>query len=145
MLEVEGLQAAEFHEELHKRQGLMTHPYVYCLSCHGKSPIQYAKVGSTKKLAINQKSVFANKCAGGTHSSLEMLCCMQDLPPPVSVSVYREHARAVYENSSLQAQASMKQARQEAGQHYNAEPEETSDILISFDGTWIHLALWDSS
>ena len=153
LLEVKGLQTAllesvlckkcgcgpvEFQEEIHRKQGLMTYPFLHCGSCHSKTYIPFATVGSTKKFAINQKSVFANKCTGGTHSSLTLLYSMQDLPLPVSPSVYAEHARAVCEKSILQAEASMKRARQEVRQHYNdsTKPGDIADILISCDGTW---------
>ena len=49
----------------------MTYPY---LACTGKSPIRYAKVGTTRRLALNESSVLANKCAAGTHPSQLMIC-----------------------------------------------------------------------
>ena len=98
----------EFQEELYRREGFMTHPFLFCVSCSSKTPIQYKNVGSTKKFEINQNSIIANKCASGTYSSLNIFCTMQGLPPPVSASNYRNHAKAVDKAAITQAQASMK-------------------------------------
>ena len=87
MVEVAGLQAAllercvcrecgggpvEFREELYRSEGLVTHPYLFCVACTGKSPIRYAKVGTTRRLPLNESSVLANKCGGGTHPPLDI-------------------------------------------------------------------------
>lgn len=116
----------------------MTYPFFFCSCCHNKTYIPFANVGSTKKFAINQKSVFANKCIGGTHASLTLLYSTQDLPLPVSSSVYPEYVHTVREKSILHAEASMKKACTEVRQHYNddTQPGDIADILISCDGTW---------
>ena len=49
----------EFREDLYRREGLVTHPYLFCVACTGKSPIWYAKVGTTRRLALNESSVLA--------------------------------------------------------------------------------------
>ena len=151
MLEMEGLQAVlqegckckkfgrgpmEFWEELYRRERFMTHPFLFCVSCSSKILIQYKDVGSTKKFEINQNSIIANKCASGTYSSLNIFCTMQGLPPPVSASNYRNHAKAVDKAAITQAQASMKRAILEVREHCGVEPEAIADILISCDGTW---------
>ncbi len=120
----------ELREDLHRREGLVTHPYLFCPSCNGKDYIAYSR-GSTKqrRLAINQKSVFANKCAGGTHPSLQMLCAMMDLPLPVSSRAYQLHTHTVSEKSILQAKASMEQTRCEVRELYEVETGEMADIL----------------
>ena len=59
---------------------------------------------------------------------------MQGLPPPVSASNYRNHAKAV--DKAAITQASMKRAILEVREHYGVEPEAIADILISCDGTW---------
>ena len=125
MLEMEGLQAVlqegckckkcgcgpmEFREELYRREGFMTHPFLFYVSCSSKTPIQYKNVCSTKTFEINQNSIIANKCASGTYSSLNIFCTMQGLSPPVSASNYCNHAKAVDKAAITQAQASMKRA-----------------------------------
>ena len=72
-----------YREEFHRREGLVTHPYLLCTNCNKKTHIEFAVVDTSKQFAVNQKSVLANKCASGTHPSLEMVHAMQDLPPPV--------------------------------------------------------------
>ena len=85
-----------------------------------KIPIHFSRVGFSMRFAVNQKSILASKCAGGTHRSLQMMHAMQDLPPPVSMAVYSTHAR-VSEMSILQARESMKRARQEVQEFYDID------------------------
>ena len=115
----------------------MTHPYLFCTSCNKEIPIHFARVGSSKRFAVNQKSILASKCAGGTHRSLQMMHAMQDLPPPVSMAVYSTHATGVSEMSILQARESMKRVRQEVQEFYDIDVEDgtIADIPISCDGT----------
>ena len=88
----------EYREELHRREGLVTFPYLFCTNCNKKTPINFAMVGSSKRFAV---SVLANKCIGGTHPSLEMKHAMQDLPPPVSMPTYSNHTTAICKMSIL--------------------------------------------
>ena len=153
VVEVAGVQAAlldrcvcrecgggpvEFREDLYRREGLVTHLYLYCVACAGKSPIPYAKVGTTRRLALNESSVLANKCAGGTHPSLDLVCTMMGLPPPISAPQYAEHSKIVCAGCTLQAASSMEQARREVMEHYSIDVAsgEVADVLVSCDGTW---------
>ena len=107
MIEVAGLQAAllercvcrecgggpvELREDLYRREGLVTHPYLFCVACTGKSPIPYAKVGTTRWLVLNESSVLANKCAAGTHPSLQMTCVMIGLPRSPVCGAFEDHS-----------------------------------------------------
>ena len=65
-----------------------------------------------------------------------MLCGMLDLPAPVSRNVYAVHAKIISEHCILQAEASLKQAREEVREHYGVSPDEVADILVSCDGMW---------
>ena len=65
-----------------------------------------------------------------------MLCGMLDLPAPASRNVYAVHAKVISEHCILQAEASLKQAREEVREHYGVSPDEVADILVSCDGTW---------
>ena len=76
-----------FRESLIQRKGLCTHPYIYCGKCKTSIQIPFAKIGESK---ICSKSVFANKCAGSSQSSLEMFCALMDLPQPLSKNHYTE-------------------------------------------------------
>ena len=106
MLEVAGIQAAlldgcvckhclggpvEFHVDLYRRSGLVTHPFLFCTQCNNCSPIISARVVTdgkpSRKYDANVRSVLANKCIGGNHSNLVIFNSMMDLPPPVSISV----------------------------------------------------------
>ena len=138
---------AEVRENLYRQEGLATYPYLFCTSCRGKDYISYSSVtrsSSTssdkrqRQAALNRRSVLATKCAGGTHKSLQMYCCMLDFPRPVSRTMYTKVAHDVQKASSRQAQASMEQARHEVLQHYSLEVSEgeVPDILVSCDGTW---------
>ena len=129
----------EFREEVHRRVGLVTFPYLFCVNCSSKTPIKYANVGSTKQqCAINLRSVLANKCVGGTHPSLDMLCTVMDLPPPIAEKAYLERARQVMSNCLLQASDSMLRAQKEVRELYDCDvgTGEIADILVSCDGTW---------
>ena len=121
ILEVQGLQAAllercvcrecgkgpvEYREDGY-RVGLVTYPYLFCVTCSGKTPIPFAKVGSTQQFAMNLKSILANKCVGGTHPSLDMLCTVMDLPPPITQRVYLEHSKHVMSKCLQQSYDSM--------------------------------------
>jgi hypothetical protein len=76
-----------------------------------------------------------NKCAGGTHPSLEMMHTTQGLPPPESIAAYSTHATKICKMSILQARVSMQRARQEVWEFYDTDVKD-ADILISCDGTW---------
>ena len=151
IFEVAGLQSAlggvcckqcgsgpiRFCEDVSRRQGLCTFPSLQCDNCTKTSPITFSTVGTSKVLAINRRTVLANKCAGGSHSSLEYLFAMLDLPPPVSRNIYKLHMDAVCHEAEAEAQYSMQRARQEVHEHYGASSsDDVVDILISCDGTW---------
>ena len=151
LLEVEGLQEAlesgvccnvctgpiVFQEDFSFRQGLCTSPSLFCKDCEEHTYIRFSPVGTSKVLRVNRKVAFANKCAGGNYSSLEVLCAMLDMPPPVSKNIHSQHVKVIREESVLQAQASLQRAREEVCQLYDASNEDdVADIVVSCDGTW---------
>lgn len=151
MLEVAGLQTAlesvcskecgsgpnVFKEDFLKKQGLYTAPSLYCENWSLFISIPFSTVGTNKVLEINCKAAFINKCAGGNHASLQMLFGMLDLPSPVSTNIYSQHVKVICEQSALQAQVSMKQAREEVYQYYGASnDDDIVNVLVSCDGTW---------
>lgn len=121
MCTVSGGRPVEFCEDMHRKEGLVTHPYIYCSSCGRKASIQFARVASTKKFAIKEKSLFANKCIGGRHSSPDLFYTMMDLPLPVSPSVHCNPARVGSQACRLHAGASMRLARIEVRHHYDVD------------------------
>ena len=125
-----------FREDVSRRQGLCTYPFLYCESCTKFSAIQFSTVSTSRALAINRRTDLANKCAGGNHSGLEYLLAMLDLPPPVSRNIYSLHMDAVCQAAVAEAQDSMQRAIEEVREHYGASSDEVVDILISCDGTW---------
>ena len=150
LLEVSGLQSAlqgvcckecgggpiSFRENFLKRQGLCTEPFLFCENCSHISPILFSTV-ATKVVAANWQSVLANKCVGGSHASLQMFFAMLDLPPPVSRNIYSKHMTVVREKSILQAEDSLRRAREEVREHYGvSSDDQVADVLISCDGTW---------
>ena len=103
LLEVAGLQealkesvcckkcgdgAVIFKEDFSRKQGLNTSPFLYCESCSHRVPIPFSFVGDSKVLAVNLKTSFVSKCAGGNFSSLQMFCSILDLPRPVTKNVH---------------------------------------------------------
>lgn len=98
ILEVAGLQEAlkkytvcstcygpvSFRCNSFPHQGLGT-PSIFCENCDccGTIPFSAAEAQG-RSLAINRRSVFANKCIGGTRASLETFCAIMDLPPPLT-------------------------------------------------------------
>ena len=96
ILEVRGIQSAlgavcckecgglvSFKDELHKREGLCTHPYLFCNGCQSATSISFAK-SDARSLTVNRRTVLANKCVGGSYTSPETLLALLDIPPPVS-------------------------------------------------------------
>ena len=117
---------------MHRRKGLVTHPYIYCTNCGGEDYIEYSHITKCRgnrsekrqrTWALNQRSVLATKCTGGTHKSLQMHCILMDLPVPVSRSRYSKIGCDVREASILQAQTSMEQARREVRDLYSIDTD----------------------
>lgn len=87
-----------FVEDHASKQGLCTKPSLHCEQCGVTTCISFSTLPpSHKALTINRKSVFANKCIGGTSTSLNTFCTMMDLPLPVSQKRYREHSSVINE------------------------------------------------
>ena len=149
VLEVAGIQTAlkavcckecgsgpvMFEEDLHKRVGLCTHPYLLCQNCQARTDIPFAKAGS-RSLAVNRRTALANKCIGGSFTTIETLFAVLDLPPPVSQHAYQQHMKVVATGAAAEANDSMCRARQEIRDLYDASSEDVIDILVSCNGTW---------
>ena len=96
-------------EKMARREGLCTHPYLFCESCSHTSHIAFSVAGSSKALAVNRKAVMANKCAGSSRASLQMLFGMLDLPSPVSKkNVYTQHSVVICDQARLRRAARRK-------------------------------------
>lgn len=123
--------------EVHaSKKELSTNPSLHCEECGATTSISFSTLPpSHKALTINRKSVFANKCVGGTSALLNTFCNMMDLPTPVSQKGYREHAKIINDDCVAEAQASMHRARQEVHQCYDVAPGDV-DVTVSSDGTW---------
>ena len=65
-------------EEIHRREGLCTHPYLFCQSSQSKTAIKFMK-SSPRSLAINRRAVLAIKSIGGSYPSLETFCALLDI------------------------------------------------------------------
>ena len=150
ILEVSGLQTALeaavccskecggqilLKEDLYKREGLCTHPYLFCQKCGSKTVIPFTK-SSSRSLAINRRAVLANKCIGGSYPSLETFCAMLDLPPPVSQHAYQQHMTVIEMGARAEVEDGMRRAREELRTHYDADHDQVIDTLVSCDGTW---------
>ena len=148
ILEIRGVQSAlkcvcckacggpvSFKEELFKREGLCTHPYLFCQNCKTKTPIPFAKCGS-RSLAVNRRAVLANKCVGCSYTSPETLFVLLHLPPPVSQHAYQQHMKAVAVGACAEVEESMRRAREEVRDLYDALLDQVVDLLVSCDGTW---------
>ena len=152
LLELEGLQSvlAEsvlckecgegpviIKEDFTRLEGLCTKPVLHCESCGTSTVISFSTAAGSKALALNRKTVLANKCIGGSHSSLKMFLAMLDALSPVSTNIYTQYNKEIREKSHQQALDSMKNAREEIRKHYGATlSENIIDILVSCDGTW---------
>ena len=102
-----------FEQDYSTQIGLYANPSLYCTSCETETPIPFAFVDNSKSLLINRKSVFANKCVGRTHSSLNTFCAMMEMPTPFSKNSYREHTLVINDHCIKEAEASMDRTRQE--------------------------------
>ena len=126
-----------FVEDHTSKKGLCTKPSLHCEQCGAMTPISFSTLPpSNKALTVNRKSVFANKCIGGTWTSLNTFCTMMDLPLPVSQKRYREHSSVINEQCVAEAQGSMQRAREEVFKCYDALPGDIVDVTVSSDGTW---------
>ena len=132
-----GEKGLVYREDFSRRQGLYTAPYLLCESCNCQVSIPFSSVGTSKVLCVNRKAVFANKCAGGSAASLQMLFSMLDLPLPVSKNVYTAHLQEIEAQAKVQAQDSRKRARDEIRSLYGSVDDgDVIDVLVSCDGTW---------
>ena len=121
-----------FQEDVSKRQGLCTYPFLYCLNCTTTLPIPFSTLGSSKAIAINLRAVLADKCAGGSHSSLKYLFALLD-PPPVSRNIHSLHSDTVCDAVVAvvaEAQDSLQRAREEVHEHYCTSGDEVINILV---------------
>ena len=71
-----------FEEDDTQSNGLGTHSYLFCEACKVGTLFPFTKLNG-KSLMLNRKAVFANKCIGGTRTSLKTFCAILDLPAPV--------------------------------------------------------------
>ena len=124
-----------FKEELFKREGLFTYPYLFCQSCQTKTAIPFGKCGP-RSLAVNRRAVLANKCVWGSYVSLETLFVLLDIPPPVSQHAYQQHMKVVAMGAAAQVEENMRRAHEEVRDLYGEPPDQVIDILISCDRTW---------
>lgn len=90
-----------FVEDHTSKEGLCTKPSLHYEQCGATTCISLTLPPSHKALTINRKSVFVNKCIGGTSTSLNTFCTMMDLPLPVSQKRYREHSNVINEQVLL--------------------------------------------
>ena len=121
------------------KNGLCTSPCFTCEACKTTTKILYSTVTNdgSKVLSINRRSVVANKCIGGTYSSLQMFCALMGFPSPVSKNVYTSYTNQITRESIVHAELSMQRARKEVRVYYGAtSDEEVVDALVSVDGTW---------
>ena len=84
-----------FREEMSRRQG-SAHFHIStvrvvrrCQKYHSRLWVRAGHLPSTGELYSQ------TKCAGGSHSGLEFLFALLDLPPPVSRNIYSHHMDAV--------------------------------------------------
>ena len=77
--------------------------------------------------------MLANKCVGGSYTSLETLFALLDLPLPVSQHAYQQHMKVVTMGAIAEVEQSMRRAREEIRHLYGTSSEE---VVISCDGTW---------
>ena len=126
-------------ENIVNKQGLCSSPYFLCEACKTATKIHYSTVSNdgTKVLSINRRSVVANKCIGGTYSSLQTFCALMGFPTPVNKNTYTTYTNQITMESIAYAESSMQQARKEVREYYGAiSNEEIVDALVSVDGTW---------
>ena len=88
---------------------------------------------SSKVIAINRRAAVANKCIGGTYSSLEMFCALMGLPTSYVRIYYTQYTD---EKCILRAEESVGRARQEVLAFYGASSDKVIDALVSVDWTW---------
>ena len=124
-------------ENLKKRHGLYTSPYILCRKCKHITPIAYAKTGKEgRAFALNLKSILASKCSGQNYNGLRMFFAMLGLPLPVTKNVYTGYVREIREKSIVLANKSMLQAREEVRNLIDSPGDDIVDIIVSADGTW---------
>ena len=70
-------------------------------------------VGNRRALAINLRSVVANKCIGENYSSLQTFCALMGLSTPVSKNTYTQYSDHVTDKSIVHAEEIIHKARQE--------------------------------
>ena len=134
-----GEKGLVYREDFSKLQDLYTAPFLLCESCSCQVPIPFSSHGNSKVLRVSRKAVFTNKCACGSAASLQILFSMLDIHVhvPVSKNVYTAHLQEIETQAKVQAEDSMKRAKDEIPSSYGSVDDgDIIDVLVSCDGTW---------
>ena len=81
---------------------------------------------------INIRAVYASRTCGFGHTGLEKLCCVLNLPKPMTVKNYNRISDNVGNAAKLVAETSMNNAVSEL----KKESTNVVDTGVTVDGTW---------
>ena len=85
-----------------------------------------------KSFEVNVRAVYATRTYGLGHTALEKICCMMNMPRPMTVSNFSYTSNNLRDRTKILAEKSMKKAAVEAKKHIGG----IGDIGVSVDGTW---------
>ena len=119
------------------RSGLASTVVTRCDSCHQSETRALVKRNTPVKCYdVNRHSVLGMRLIGRGREALQQLCCILDIPPPVSKSNYSFHTKALHSAAEEVAKASMR----DAAAHVlalQAGLQHPSHVAVSTDGTWM--------
>ena len=76
-------------------------------------PIVSSCAGESHRHAVNLPSALAKVAIGEFHSSFETYCCLKNLPPPSSKSIFVECHLHIGDKLQLHVEDSLKRAMEE--------------------------------
>lgn len=113
--------------------GLCSKFTIDCSNCKEISSFKTSKMIGTKvnQPEINVRFTYAMKSIGKGHPSMKLFCGVMDLPQPVAVNSYNSMIKKLLVCAENVSTAFMKKAAVE-----EVELSESTDIVVSGDGTW---------
>ena len=85
----------------------------------------------------NRRSVLAARAIGCGHAGLQKFCGLMNLPPPVQLSAFQRHQRALCKAAKSVACTSMNKAAEEVRVANTRRDRPVNVTAVTFDGTWM--------
>ena len=119
-----------------QRYGLASSVSVVCQNCDVQT--SFSLVEKTGRFYdCNRRSILAARMLGSGHAGLQKFCGIMNLPPPVRLSAFQSHQRALCHAAQTVASKSMCEAAAEVRALNLSRGEPENATAVTFDGTWM--------